>query len=98
MSTLREEWPCKRWQTMFPRGAQAGGPKVRVFGECLMLRFNTCSFCMPPKELKGTRAGDGRHEKKKGEKGEKGASIHKKEKTHRRRQAKSELIGTGNRS
>jgi len=58
---------------------------------------------MPPKELKGAHTGDGRHEKKKGGKRwGKGAYIRKvyigKEKTHRGRQAKSELIGTGNRN
>ena len=49
-------------------GVQAIGPKVQVSGECLMLRWNPCPFCMPPKELKGALVGDGRHEKK-GEKG-----------------------------
>lgn len=67
---LREEWLGKRWQTMFPWGVQAMGPKVQVSGECLLLRFNTYPFSMPPEELKGVHAGDGRHEKKKGEKGE----------------------------
>lgn len=48
------------------------GPKVQVSGECLLLRFNTYPFSMSPKELKGVRAGDGRHEKKKGKRGKRG--------------------------
>lgn len=52
MSALPAEWPCKRWQSMFPQGVQAIGPKVQVFDECLVMRLNACSFWVPPEEIK----------------------------------------------